>query len=257
MISSLAGKRIVITRPPHKAGAFADLLRALGAEPIVMPLIETRALQDTASLDAALRALPRYDWVIFTSANAVDFTWQRLDALAVDEAAVAGLQVAAIGPATAKVLEARGVTPSLVPREHVAEGLFAALTQRVPLEGMRFLILQANLARPALAGLLREAGASVDAVVAYDTVRPEIDPGLLARPVDAVTFTSSSTVQHFVELFDDPRAVLGGALVACIGPVTAAAARAVGLKPDVTADPYTVEGLIVALEKAFERTSEA
>ncbi len=154
-------------------------------------------------------------------------------------------------------LESHGSTPALVPREHVAEGLFAALNDLVSLDGMRILIPQANLARPVLADLLHEAGASVDAVVAYDTVRPEIDPGLLAQPVDAITFTSPSTVQHFVESFDDPRAVLGGALVACIGPVSADAARAVGLEPDVVADPYTVEGLIVALEKAFERTSEA
>ena len=257
MTASLAGKRIVITRPPHKAGAFANLLKALGAEPVVLPLIETRIPQDTAALDETLRVLPRYDWVIFTSANAVDFTFRRIEALDIDSAALVGMQFAAIGPATANALEAHGLTPALVPREYVAEGLFAALNEHVTLDGMRLLLPQANRARPVLADLLRGAGATVDAVVAYDTVRPEIDPVLLAQPVDAITFTSPSTVQHFVELFDDPRAILGGALVACIGPVTADAARAVGLEPDVVADPYTVEGLIVALEKAFERTSEA
>ncbi|HML23421.1 MAG TPA: uroporphyrinogen-III synthase [Aggregatilinea sp.] len=257
MISPLAGKRIVITRPPHKAQTFANVLKTLGAEPVVLPLIETRAPQDSAPLDEALRALPRYDWVIFTSANAVDFTFRRIGALKIDPAALVGMQFAAIGPATANALESHGLMPALVPREHVAEGLFAALNEHVTLDGMRLLLPQANRARPVLADLLREAGASVDAVVAYDTVRPEIDPVLLAQPVDAITFTSPSTVQHFVESFDDPRAILGGALVACIGPVSADAARAVGLEPDVVANPYTVEGLIVALEKAFERTSEA
>ncbi len=253
MTSPLDGKRIVITRPPDKAADLAALLRARGAEPVIMPTITTRPPADSGPLDALLRQLPTYNWVIFTSANAVDYTWPRLEALSIDPIALEGMDFAAIGPATARALEARGVHPALVPREHVAEALFEALRAQAPLADLRILIPQANLARPALADLLRGAGAAVDTAVAYETVRPEVDPAILAEPFDAVTFTSPSTVRHFVELFDDPKPVLGAAQVACIGPITADAAREVGLTVHAVAEPHTAEGLVAALEALFER----
>lgn len=256
MTSPLAGKRIVITRPPEKAADLADLLRGRGAEPVIMPTITTRPPADPGPLDSLLRQLPTYDWVIFTSANAVDYTWPRLEALSIDPIALEGMHFAAIGPATAHALEAHGVHPALVPREHVAEALFEALREQAPLTDLRILIPHANLARPVLVDLLRGAGAVVDTAVAYETVRPDIDPAILAEPFDAVTFTSPSTVRHFVELFDDPKPILGAAQVVCIGPITADAAREVGLAVHAEAEPHTAEGLVAALEDLFERNTD-
>jgi uroporphyrinogen-III synthase len=161
--------------------------------------------------------------------------------------------VAVIGPATGKALQAYGVTPAVMPDKHIAEALFAALQEHTDLSGARVLLPQGDLARPVMADLLRAAGARVETVVAYENVRPEIDPTLLAVPFDAVTFTSSSTVQNFVESFDDPLAVIGTGRIACIGPVTADTACKLGLPVHIVAEPHTVDGLIDALIAAFER----
>jgi len=245
----LSGKRIVITRPPHQAGAFADRLRELGAEPVLLPTITIQPPRDLAPLDRALLHLDRYDWLILTSANTVTHIGQRLAALNLDPVWPA---VAVIGPATSKALQEYGITPAVMPGKHVAEALFASLHD--DLSGARVLLPQGDRARPVLADLLRGAGAEVDTVIAYENVRPEIDPALLADPFDAVTFTSSSTVQNFVELFDDPLVVIGAARIACIGPVTADTARELGLPVPIVAEPHTIDGLIDALIAAFERT---
>jgi uroporphyrinogen-III synthase len=163
--------------------------------------------------------------------------------------------VAAIGPATARVLDECRLHVSLVAEKHTAEGLFEALNADTDLRGKRVLLPQSNIARPMLASKLREAGALVDVVTAYETVRPDIDPSSWAGSFDAITFTSPSTIQNFVDLFDDPAAVIGDALVAAIGPVTANTARDLGLRVDVVADPHTVEGLVMALSEAFEKLS--
>lgn len=252
MAHPLHGRRIVITRPPHKAADFAARLRSLGAEPVLLPTIRIQPPGDPAPLDDALRRLDRYDWLIVTSANAVPQLWARLAALGLDPARLKWPDVAAIGPATAQALAERGVPPALVPAEHIAEALFVALRDRVSLPGLRVLLPQGNLARPVLAERLREAGARVDAVVAYETVRPA-EAGELPARFDAVTFTSASTAQNFADLFDDPRAATVGAAVVCIGPVTAAAVRELGLPVHAVADPYTIDGLIDALCQLFER----
>jgi uroporphyrinogen-III synthase len=249
--SPLVGRRVVITRPPHKAESFAALLRELGAEPILMPTIDIQPPTNPAPLDRALSNLARYDWLIVTSANTVTRLWRRFEALGIDPVRLDWPAVAVIGPATRQALEERGIQAALMPEKHVAEAMFEALRQRIDVSGTRILLPQGNLARPTLADWLRGGGANVDVVVAYENVRPTIDPVRL--PFDAVTFTSASTVENFVELFDDPLAIIGGALVACIGPVTADTARALGLPVQVIAEPHTVEGLIAALSQAFER----
>jgi uroporphyrinogen-III synthase len=251
--SSLAGKRIVITRPPHKAEAFAVRLRDLGAVPILIPTIEIRPPRNPAPLDDALRRLATFDWLVITSANAVTHIWRRLDALELDAAQIDWPRIAAIGPITAKALRKRGREIELIPEEHVAESLFDALAERVDLSGARILLPQGNLARSFLAEALNDAGTDVRAVIAYETVRPEIEPAALAAPFDAITFTSSSTVENFVSCFDDPHVIIGDALVACIGPITADTARDLGLPVQVIADPHTIDGLIAALSDTFER----
>lgn len=249
----LTGKRIVVTRPPHAAEAFADRLRALGAEPVLLPTIRIRPPQDPGPLDRALTHLAQYDWAIFTSANAVEHVWNRLDAIDAGSRGVSWPPSAAIGPATARALRERGLHAALVPEQHIAEALFAALAQRAHLAESRIFLPQGNLARPVLADLLREAGAVVDAPIAYETVAADTDPTLLAPPIDAIAFTSPSTVQSFAAQFDDPLALLGSARIACIGPITADAARACGLPVHIMADPHTTEGLIAALRAALAR----
>ena len=246
----LAGKRIVITRQREQAAPFADKLRALGARPLIVPTIATRLPADTQALDAALSCLAAYDWVIFTSANTVRHVWERLSTLG-RPLPPTWPAIAAIGPATAHALLQRGLRAQIVPSAHVAEALAEALAARADLRGKRILLPQSNLARPVLAEMLRNAGAQVDAVVAYETYPPPADPSALAGGVDAITFTSPSTARNFAAMFPDARTRLGGALIACIGPVTARAVRALGWPVDVVAEPHTEDGLIAALAAAF------
>lgn len=232
--SHLSGRRIVITRPEADAARLADRLRALGAVPVVIPSIEIE-FTDPPELDRALKDLAAYHWVIFTSRNGVEAVFRRIDRLA-------GPKVAAIGPATAEALRGRGVTPDLVPSEYVAEAILAALPE---VRGLRFLLPRADIAREALADGLRVGGARVDEIAAYRT-RPARRQGPLG-PVDAVTFTSSSTVRGFLSGGPVP----AGAKVICIGPITARTARDCGLEITAVAAQYTEDGLIEALEAAF------
>lgn len=249
----LAGKRIVITRPPHKSEAFAAQLRELGAEPVLVPTIAIQPPADSAPLDAALSHLAQYDWLVVTSANTVTGMWQRFEQLGLDPAGIVWPPVAVVGPATGQALAQRGIQADLMPDEHVAEALFAALKARANLGGARVLLPQGDLARPVLGELLREAGANVDTVIAYTNVQPDYDPTFLTASVDAVTFTSPSTIHNFFEMFDDPLAMIGDAFVVCIGPVTAEPARELGLTVHAIAEPHTVDGMIAALCRAFER----
>lgn len=232
--SHLSGRRIVITRPEADAARLAQRLRALGAIPVVMPSIEIE-FTDPPELDRALKDLSTYHWVIFTSRNGVEAVFRRTDRLA-------GPRVAAIGPATAESLQSRGVTPDLVPSEYVAEAILASLRE---VRGLRFLLPRADIAREALADGLRRRGAVVDEIAAYRT-RPT-GRRVPLGPVDAVTFTSSSTVRGF--LAGGP--VPAGAKVICIGPITAQTARQCGLEVTAVAGQYTEDGLIEALETAF------
>jgi uroporphyrinogen-III synthase len=240
--STLRGRRIVITRPAERGRRLAERLRALGAVPIEFPTIRIVAA-DPQPLQAAAAALDGFDWVVFTSANGVEAFVAALAAAGKDARDLARRKVAAIGPATAGALRSRGVAPTLVPAEYVAEAVVAALGD---VRGLRFLLPRADIARDALATGLRAGGAVVTEVTAYRTVGADaVPPGL--RGADAVTFTSSSTVRHFL----GSGARVGTAKVVCIGPVTAATARELGLAVHAVAAEYTEDGLIRALEGAF------
>ncbi|MBI1722411.1 MAG: uroporphyrinogen-III synthase [Gemmatimonadetes bacterium] len=250
----LSGRRIVVTRPADRAARLIERLRARGAEPIPFPTIRLTPA-DPAPLDAAIAALDTFDWVIFTSREGVDAFFRRLDARGGMPAALAGsggrassagvgrLGIAAIGPATAQALRDHRVEPALVPREYVAEALLEALGD---VRGLRMLLPRADIARKALADGLRARGAEVVEVAAYRTVASGAPPPAL-EGVDAITFTSSSTVRHFVESGAD----FGRAKIVCIGPVTAATARELGLPVHAVASEYTEDGLIEALEGVF------
>jgi uroporphyrinogen-III synthase len=171
-----------------------------------------------------------------------------------------GSRVAAIGPETARLLLSNGVRPDLVPDEFVAEALIACLSDAAPLWGRRVLLPRANIAREALEVGLRAEGAIVDQVVAYRTTSAAPPPGLVeqmrAGAVDAVTFTSSSTVRGLLEMLGPDAEALRAAVIACIGPITAATAREAGFEPQVTANVYTADGLVSALKGYYARRAE-
>lgn len=252
----LAGRHVVVTRARAQAGALAAALEAAGARVSVAPAIRVEPVPDLAPLHAALRSLERYRWVLFASRNAVEITFDAARALGPGGAAWARVRTGAVGPATAAALRERGIEPAVVAERRVAEGLVEAVTAEEPLAGARVLVPQAADARPALAEGLRSAGAAVDAIPVYRTVAAEggdaaaLAGELLAGRVDAVTFTSSSTVRHFVELVGE-RVVTAPIVVAALGPITADAARDAGFADIVVADDATVPALVAALARRF------
>lgn len=243
----LFGRRIVITRAAEQAAAVAERLRSLGAAAIELPVIAVRPLEDYSVLDEAIRRLPDYDWLVFTSANGVRFFFERLDCSERDVRALPA-KICAIGPATRRALEAFHVKVDLVPDEYVAEGLVRAFSSQA-ISGKRVLVARAETARELLPEELRRLGARVDVAPAYRTLIPE-DAAERARAVfetkpDWVLLTSSSTVKNLFTLLG--RNALEGVKLASIGPVTSATARELGLTVAVEAKPYTIDGLIEAI----------
>jgi uroporphyrinogen III methyltransferase / synthase len=259
----LSGRRVVVTRSRPQARSLCVLLEADGADVIEFPAIRVSPPSDYGPVDRAIERLADYQWIAFTSQNAVTAFTERLQARGGDAALLARLRVAAIGPATAHALSAHGLRPHLSPARFVAEALVDAFAGAYPqgLRGTRVLVPRALDARTVLPDGLRALGAVVDVVPVY-RVEAERKQGaaawqrLLHETVDAVTFTSPSTVRHFVELLgaSSPR-VLDPALVACIGPITAAAARAFGLSVGLVAETYTIPGLVDALRGRLGRAA--
>jgi uroporphyrinogen III methyltransferase/synthase len=255
----LFGRRVVVTRPRAQAAALADLLEERGADVISFPTIAIAPPDDPAALDRAVAAAGGFDWIVFTSANGVLAFFDRMAALRRDVRELASVRLAAIGPETAAQLERRLLRATVVPDDYRAEGLLDALgTDDV--RGRRVLLPRAAGARAVLPDELRRRGATVDEVIAYRAVAPPGVDGaamaaaLQAGDVDALTFTSSSTVRNFAALVGEPalaRLRDGGPAVACIGPVTAETARELGLRVDVVPSAYTVPALAAALAEHF------
>jgi uroporphyrinogen III methyltransferase/synthase len=250
----LFGARVLVTRTREQASGLVARLRGLGAVPLEFPAIACLPLESTDELDAALAALQGHGWVVFTSQNGVAATFARLDALGRDARAFAGVRICAIGPATARALAECGLHADLVPETFTTTGVLAALTA-AGVRGQRVLLLRADIAPPALADGLRTAGADVTSIAAYRTTggsgRHADLHRLLAEGLDAVTFTSSSTVTHLLSALDGDTTPLADAIIASIGPVTSATARGAGLRVDAEADPHTIDGLIAALCEAW------
>lgn len=253
-MSSLRGRRIVVTRPADQAGTMLDTLATRGAVPIGLPVIRIAPPGDTRALDSHLRALHTFDWLILTSVNGVDGVWARLEVLGIP-ILPANLRVAAIGPKTAAALVARGVQPDFVPAEYVAEAILPGLGD---LSGMRVLLARADIARPALPALIRQHGGDALEAIAYITLTAEANAeGLraLRQGTEAITFTSPSTVHSFAALCERENLTFpdlpGHPIFAAIGPITAAAMKEHGLPVAVMPRDYTSEGLIDALENHF------
>jgi uroporphyrinogen III methyltransferase/synthase len=255
----LDGRTIVVTRAAAQAQRFTQLLEAAGARVMEAPAIVITPPASWEPLDAALDALDTFTWVIFTSVNGVAMVDRRLPARGLAWSALAGRRVAAIGPATADALGEHGVRADLVPHEYRAEGLLARL-RGVITPADRVLLPRAAATRDVLVTGLRRLGAQVTEVPAYATRRAEagtarLREALAAGTIDAVTFTSSSTARNFAELFteDERREWLTRAIVASIGPITAATAAEYGMQTDVMPSEYTIPALARALAEHFAR----
>jgi uroporphyrinogen-III synthase len=254
-MGALRGKRIVVTRPQKQAGELIDLLLQHGAVPVPFPTIEIHPPADLTVLDEAIVRLEEYDWLIFTSINGVSIFWDRLVAAEKNADSMAHLKIAAIGPATSLALTRHGLAPHLVPDEFVAEGLLDGFPD---VSGKRILIPRAQEARPVLVDGLQTRGALVDEIPVYRTLPARPNPEAIAElqaGVDAITFTSSSTVTGFINLVSPQvidRLKTSGCLVACIGPVTARTAVEKGLEVRVVAAEYTGRGLVQALDRYFQ-----
>jgi uroporphyrinogen-III synthase len=254
----LAGRRVLVTRAAHQAGKLSEGLRALGAEPVEVPVIEIHPPESFAALDAALLALGSYDWLILTSANTVRAIGERATALGIALEQPAALKVAAIGAATADAARRAGLTVALVPKSYVAESLVAGLMERAA--SQTFLLVRAEIARDVIPDALRGAGALVDDVDAYRNVMPEAAPERLRRAlaegIDAATFTSSSSVTHLAHaarVAGMPWPFAGVAAVS-IGPITSVRLRTSGWEPAVEANPSDVPGLVAAVVRLLGRT---
>jgi uroporphyrinogen III methyltransferase/synthase len=228
------------------------VLRRRGAVPVHVPTIEIGPPDDPSALARAARELRSYDMVAFTSANGVAAFFRALDEAGRDARAFGDTKVASIGPGTHAALEARSISADVEPDEHRGEGLARAILDMGP---KRVLLPRAAVAREVLPEMLRDAGIHVDVIEAYRTRKPSPEQLALGRerlraePPDAITFTSSSTVENFVELFPD--AIQESAVVASIGPITSETCRRLRVRVDVEASPYTLPALIDALEKTF------
>ncbi len=249
----LFGRTVMVTRAREQASEFKAILHDLGARCVEFPTIRVVPPEDWGPLDEAVRRLADYHWVLFTSVNGVRFFLERLFRSGKDVRALSHVRLAAIGPKTAEALEEKGLKPDVVPREYRAESLLEAMEGR-RMEGMRILLPRAKKAREILPDTLRKRGAVVDVVPAYETVLPEERSDRMAEmfrrgEIDYVTFTSSSTVTNFVEVFRgrDLSRLLSKTTVACIGPVTADTARNCGLEPEIVAEEYTIPGLVDAI----------
>jgi len=252
-IKPLSGKRVLVGRARHQASALSDALRLVGAEVIEIPFIEIREPASWRALDQAIAGLLDYDWLILTSVNGVQALFARLAKLGKTEADLLHLNIAAIGPATRKMIEKHGLPVDVMPEEYVAEAVVAELKPEI--KGKRVLLVRAKVARDVIPSELISAGAAVDVVEAYETVLPESSRTELTkvlrdprRKPDVITFTSSSTVKNFLDLLGKGNhALLTGTKLATIGPVTSETLRKHGLRADIEAREYTIPSLVATI----------
>jgi uroporphyrinogen-III synthase len=244
-----------VTRAAHQAGKLSEGLRAMGAEPVEVPVLEIRPPASFEPLDAALRRLDSYDWVILTSANAVRALVERASSLRIEFALPASVQVASVGDATAAAARNAGLRVSFVPESYVAENLVGGLLEGLQfgVGGLRILLARAAVARDVIPDALREAGAVVDVVEAYRNAMPERAPEqlrkALAQGIDAATFTSSSSVNHLAEAAHEAGISwpFAGVAAVSIGPITSQTLRELGWEPAVEASQSDISGLIASV----------
>ncbi len=251
----LSGRRVLVTRAAHQAGKLSEGLRAAGAEPVEVPILDIRPPASLKPLDLALHQLDRYHWLILTSANTVRALTERAAELGIPLQTPITLKVATVGDATAAAARTAGFAVTLVPESYVAESMLRGLTSLV--SGRKVLLARAAIARDLVPEVLRKAGAEVTVVDAYQNVMPEDAPerlrAALASGIDAATFTSSSSASHLANAARAAGIKFPFAKVAAvsIGPVTSQTLRELGWEPAVEANPSDIPGLIAATVRAL------
>lgn len=259
----LGGYTILVTRPRAQSAEITSLFEGLGAEVVHLPTIEIVEPASWDAVDAAIDHFEIYDWLILTSSNAARFFFGRMnDRLA--DTLIAGTRprVCAVGPATAKAVEEAGAVVDLIPEESKASGVVSSIIERLGgrarVRGVKFLIPRSQIAREELPDELTKLGATVEAVEAYRTVKPESDCEAVVRrlregAIHAITFTSPSTVANFAGLLgaSDLSGVVGPALTGCIGPTTTAAAKEFGLSRIIQPERYNGSALVEAMAQSL------
>ncbi len=256
-LKPLFGKRILVTRSRAQASRLTAGLEDLGADCLEAPAIRIQPPADNyAALDKAIGSLADFDWIIYTSANGVEHFFSRLSEAGLDSRSLCGKKICAIGSATAQALEKHGIKADIVPKEYRAEGILSAMYGKLK-EGDKVLLPRAAEARSILPEELKRQGADVVVATAYETVAGEADGMALSEElangsIDAVTFTSSSTVKNLLKLLgDNAPELLKNVKIAAIGPITAETCKQNGLQVTVQAQEYTIDGLIQAVKEAF------
>jgi len=258
----LRGRRIVLTRPLTQSGDFEERVSALGGEPVLAPAIEIVAPESWTIPDAALRRVGTYDWLVFTSANAVRMLVDRADAIGVARGQLRSRRLAVVGPATASVVRSTLRPPDFAPTVSTSEALGE---ESVDVDNARILLPRGSLADDTLPATLRARGAFVDEIVVYRTVPgpgiPDIAAGVRESAVDALLFASASAVRFVADALAADTATTGlrrqrWPVAACLGPVTASAARACGFQSVIVADDTTQNDLIDAVARWFGTETE-
>jgi len=249
----LFGKRIVVTRATQQAPILSEKLRELGADAIEMPATQIARL-DLGPLRNSIDRIADYDWLIFTSQNAVAIFWEQLLGRGKDSRALGGLKIAAVGPATAGALLEHGITVDVIPQRFVAEGLLEMLGERDDVSGSKVLYITAEGARDVLPAGLREMGAELAIIEAYRTIPDGEGAATLARAIEAgkvdlATFTSASAVRGYIDAVGEDLALKVPA--ASIGPQTSDALREAGIEVEAEAEESTIDGLVSAVLRAF------
>ena len=257
----MKSKKIVITRSIHQAGEVANLLREQGANPLFYPCIEIAAPDDTRELDSALYKADQdyFDWIVFTSANTVFSIANRLAELSLSPSRLNTANIAAIGPATSLAVENYlNLDVNLMPEDYAVEALvdvFPSVSEK------NILLPQSNLARPYLAEKLTEMGAEVLAIAAYQTKIGtggfDLSAGLAKNEIDAITFTSSSSIFYFLDrlkISEIDIKLLDGICIACFGSITAETARQAGLSVSVQTSENTFKNLAFKLTEYFDQS---
>jgi uroporphyrinogen III methyltransferase/synthase len=255
----MKSKQIVVTRAALQAGKLVAALEDRGAVAVLYPCIAVAPPKDARDIDYGLKLTVRgeHDWVVFTSANTVVAVARRLDELGLDRSRLSAAKIAAVGPGTAEAIESElGIAVAVIPSQHEAEGLIEAFAG---VSGKRMFLPQSDLARPILADGLTNAGAVVRIAVAYRTVLgsggADVPVLLFRNSIDAVTFTSSSTVDNFVIRFTREGGDLDSlknVCVACLGTKTTKTAESYGINVTLTPAENTIDALVEALAVHFE-----
>jgi len=254
----LFGKRIVITRARPQASALVSKLCRLGANCIEIPTIKIAPPSDIKPLQESIKNITQYDWLVFTSVNGVKFFFTTLFEMGLDVRSLGHLKFACIGPVTKERLKDYGIISDILPETYRAESVVEAFSN-VEIKNKKVLLPRAKIARTILPEELTKMGAFVDEVTAYETnlckdKKDELITLLENNEIDAITFTSSSTVSNFMSQLEskDAKKLLNNVVTASIGPITSDTARSLGIEPDIEAKDFTIQGLTDSLLAFYE-----